>query len=297
MKENMGNMDIAFPNLGIYLENVPKEFHVFGFMIAYYGVIIGIAVMLGFALVLKQAKLDGQDPEMYWDFSIYAIIFSIIGARVYFVIFTWDSYQGNLLDMINIRGGGLAIYGAVIAAFLTALIYTKIKKISLLRLLDVGVTGLLIGQIIGRWANFINREAFGGYTDNLFAMRIPLYQVRFQDISTDIAQNIVEGTNYIQVHPTFLYESLGNVVVLTFILLYRKHKKFTGELTLLYLGGYGLVRFFVEGLRTDQLILGSTGIAVSQLLGLLLFFISCGIGIVVRLNMHKNKIIKKIEET
>jgi len=147
---------------------------------------------------------------------------------------------------------------------------------------DVAVLGLLVGQIIGRWGNFMNREAFGGYTDGLFAMQLPIEAVRQSDISADIAAHIVDGANYIQVHPTFLYESSLNLILLLVLWFYRKHKKFDGDMMLIYLGGYGIIRFFVEGLRTDQLQIGSTGIAVSQMLGILLFVLALGTQIIVR---------------
>lgn len=273
MQEIMNVGDIAFPHLHIYLQNVPKTFSVFGFQIAFYGLIIGIGVMLGVLMAVHEAKVSGQNPDIYWDFAIYAIIFSILGARIYYVVFAWDTYKDNLLSIFNIRGGGLAIYGAVIGAFLTAGIYCYIKKVSFLQLCDTGVMGLILGQIIGRWGNFMNREAFGQYTDSLLAMRLPVEAVRPWDISESISANMVAGTNYIQVHPTFLYESFWNLLILGLLLLYRKHKKFQGEVTLLYLGGYGLGRCWIEGLRTDQLLIPHTQVAVSQVLaGVLVVF-------------------------
>ena len=238
MKEMMGNGDIAFPNLGIYLENVPKSFSVFGFDVTYYGLIIGLGILMGILLATIIAKRSGQDPDLYWDFSIYVIISSIIGARLYYVAFTWDNYKDDLLSIFNTRQGGLAIYGGVIAAFITLAVYAKIKKSSFLLMSDTAVPGLLLGQLIGRYGNFMNREVFGGYSDNLFAMRLPIEAVRQSDITQDIASRIVEGTNYIQVHPTFLYESLWNLMILVIVLLYWKHKKFNGEICLIYLGGY-----------------------------------------------------------
>lgn len=273
MQEIMNVGDIAFPHLHIYLQNVPKTFSVFGFQIAFYGLIIGIGVMLGVLMAVHEAKVSGQNPDIYWDFAIYAIIFSILGARIYYVVFAWDTYKDNLLSVFNIRGGGLAIYGAVIGAFLTAGIYCYIKKVSFLQLCDTGVMGLILGQIIGRWGNFMNREAFGQYTDSLLAMRLPVEAVRPWDISESISANMAAGTNYIQVHPTFLYESFWNLLILGLLLLYRKHKKFQGEVTLLYLGGYGLGRCWIEGLRTDQLLIPHTQVAVSQVLaGVLVVF-------------------------
>ena len=146
----MDLMDIAFPNLGIYLRNVPKSFEVFGFTIALYGVIIGIGVIL---MAARLAKISGQNPDLYWDFSIYAVIFSVIGARIYYVIFNWDRYRNDLLSIINTREGGMAIYGGVIAAFLTAFVYAKVKKQNFFLMADTGVVGLALGQAIGRWGN------------------------------------------------------------------------------------------------------------------------------------------------
>lgn len=288
MQDMMNAGDIAFPNLGIYLENVPKNFTVFGFTIAFYGVIIGIGMMAGLMMALREAKVSGQDPEIYWDFFLYAVIFSIIGARIYYVVFAWDYYKDNLLSIFNTRNGGLAIYGAVIAAFLTLLVYSRVKKTNFMQMADTGVLGLILGQIIGRWGNFMNREAFGEYTEGLFAMRLPVAAVRANEITEKMADHLTEGINYIQVHPTFLYESLWNLGILVLMLLYRKHKRFHGEICLFYLGGYGIGRFWIEALRTDQLRWGHTDIAVSQVLGLVLFLAAVAIDIVVRLRM-KNK--------
>lgn len=267
----MEAMDIAFPNLGIYLHNMPKGFSVFGFEITLYGVLIGIGMLAGILLAAHQAKVAGQNPDIIWDFAIYAIVFSIVGARLYYVAFEWDMYKDDLLSIFNTRQGGLAIYGGVIAAFLTLFIYARLKKQNPFWIMDACVPGLILGQAIGRWGNFTNREVFGEYTDNLFAMRLPIEAVRARDISENVASHIVEGTNYIQVHPTFLYESLWNVGTLVFLLLYRRHKKFEGELALYYLAGYGLGRAWIEGIRTDTLFIPGTTVPVSQVLAVVLF--------------------------
>ncbi len=289
MIESMNSADIAFPNLGIYLENVPKNFSIFGFSIAFYGLIIGIGVIAGIAMAAREAKLTGQNPDDYWDFAIYAIIFSIIGARLYYVIFSWDHYKNNLLEILNLRKGGLAIYGAVIAAFTTLYIYTRIKKKSFCQMADTAVLGLVLGQIIGRWGNFMNREAFGDFSNGLLAMALPIDAVRQHEITANHWANVAEGANYIMVHPTFLYESLWNLGVLAVLLLYRKHKKFEGEISLMYLAGYGIGRFFIEGLRTDQLLLPVIGLPVSQLLGITLFVVCTITIIVIRTMMKKEK--------
>lgn len=289
MPDMMGQMDIAFPNLGIYLGNVPKNFEVFGFTIALYGVIIATGMMIAVSAVARIAAKEGLVADEIWNVSIWVIVFSILGARAYYVIFSWDEYKNNFAEIINIRNGGLAIYGGIIAGFCTFAIYSRIKKLNFLRYTDVIVNGLLIGQILGRWGNFTNREAFGEYTNSLFAMRIPLVMVRSVDITPLMSQHILPGINYIQVHPTFLYESFCNLCILILLIMYRKSKKaftisefrakkeevkksrFDGEIMLMYLGGYGIARFFIEGLRTDQLQIGSSGIAVSQMLGIILF--------------------------
>lgn len=291
MLDIMGNMDIGFPNLGLYLKDLPSGFSVFGFWIAFYGICIAIGVMAGILMAARMAKVTGQNPEIYWDFAIYAIIFSVIGARLYYVAFEWDYYKNDLMQIFNTRNGGLAIYGAVIGAFLTGFVYCKIKKLNPLQIIDTGVYGLILGQAIGRWGNFFNREVFGGYTDGLFAMRIPVSAVRDRsDITADIAAHMSESTNYIQVHPTFLYESVWNLLVLGAMLLYRKRQKFHGEIMLLYLGGYGLGRFIIEGIRTDRLLIPGTDIAVSQLLALICFVGAIIADVVVRIVLKKKGI-------
>lgn len=259
---------IDFPNIGIHLESVGDHITVFGFDIAYYGIIIGIGILVGLLIAVAEAKRTGQKEEDYYDLAIYAVIFAIIGARAYYVIFSWDMYKDDLLSILNIRQGGLAIYGGVIAAVITVLIFARIKKLSAPLLMDTAGFGLVAGQMIGRWGNFFNREAFGEYTDSLLAMQLPVDAVRSSDITELMREHMetVDGVSYIQVHPTYLYESLWCMMVLIIMLLYRKHKKFDGEVFLVYLLGYGLGRVWIEGLRTDQLLLPVVGLPVSQIL-------------------------------
>lgn len=268
--------DISFVNLGITIPHLRNSITVFGFRIAFYGIIIGIGMLAGIWIAQRDAKRRGQDPEIYLDFVLYAIIFSIIGARLYYVAFEWDAYKNDLSQIFNLRAGGLAIYGGVIAAALTLFIYTRIRKISFFSMADTGCLGLVTGQMIGRWGNFFNCEAFGGYTESLFAMRIRRALVNENMISKQLLEHLIveNGVEYIQVHPTFLYESLWNLGLLIFMLWYRKRKRFDGELLWIYLLGYGLGRSWIEGLRTDQLLLGGTGIAVSQALSMFLMLIA-----------------------
>lgn len=260
--------DISFPHLGIYLDHVGKSISIFGFEIAYYGIIIGCAILIGFLIATSEAKRTRQNPEDYLDMGIIGVIAGIVGARVYYVIFSWDMYKDNLLHIFNLREGGLAIYGGVIGAVLAVFILAKVKHLSPFQILDTVAMAILNGQMLGRWGNFFNREAFGDYTDSLFAMRLPLDAVRSGDVTERMRQHIerIDGVSYIQVHPTFLYESLWCCVLLIILALYRKHKKYEGELFLLYIFGYGLGRVWIEGLRTDQLLLPGIGLPVSQLL-------------------------------
>lgn len=300
--------NINFPNLGLELNNVPSGFTVFGFYIAFYGVVIATGMILGVLMAQWQAKRTGQNPELYLDFALYAIILSVIGARIYYVAFAWDEFKADPIQIINLRTGGLAIYGGVITAVITGLVYCRIKKVSFGLLGDTGMLGMLVGQIIGRWGNFFNKEAFGKYTDGLFAMQLDINAVssdytcslatltnRYAD-RPDALERIIEirnntklidGITYIQVHPTFLYESIWNLILLICLIFYSKHKKFNGEILLLYLAGYGLGRVWIEGLRTDQLFLWNSPIAVSQLLSALLVVVSILIIAIIRIRLKK----------
>lgn len=280
--------EIAFPNLGIYLHNVPRSFSVFGFTIAFYGLIIGIGVMAGLLAVTRIAKKTGQNPDDYWDLAIWGILFGVVGARLYYVAFSWDDYKDNLLNIFKLRSGGLAIYGGVIAAYITLYVWCRIKKKSMALVGDTAMPGLILGQAIGRWGNFMNREVFGDYYNGLFSMQLPVSDVRDpSDITEKIASHIPAGANYINVHPTFLYESVWNLLVFVLLLVYRKHKKFDGEICLLYLGGYGIGRFIIEGIRTDTLFVPGTTVPVSQVLALGMVVAAIGIDILVRVRLKK----------
>ena len=291
----MGEMDIAFPNLGIYLRNVPKTIMIGNFGIALYGVVIAIGMMLGLVLAARIAKKSGLDPDVIWDLAAPLIIFSILGARIYYVIFMWDFYKNDPIQILNIRGGGLAIYGGIIAGAITLYIYCKVKRQKFPLILDTVIYGLLVGQILGRWGNFFNREVFGEYTNNLLAMRIPVSMVRERDISPLIAAHMTEGTNYIQVHPTFLYEGMWNLALLVLLLLYREHKKFDGEIALLYFAGYGIGRAWIESIRTDQLYITGTKIPVSMVLGIVMAIVAIAANLIIRNRLGRKE--RAVEDT
>ncbi len=270
--------EIWFPHLGIMIEKLDRAaFTFFGRDVYWYGIFIGMGVVLGVLLAMHEAKRTGQSKDTYLDFTLYAMIFSVIGARLYYVLFSWDYYSQHPEKIFAIREGGLAIYGGVIAGVLTAMVYCKKKKLNFWQFTDTVAPSLILGQAIGRWGNFFNREAFGRYTDGLFAMRYQLSQVRQSDVTADILQNLVhvDGVDYIQVHPTFLYESFWSICVMLLLLWLQRHKKFDGQVCAVYFFGYALGRVWIEGLRTDQLQIG--GFAVSQVLSAALILASLGL--------------------
>lgn len=265
---------ITFPNLGLTFESLSRvAFTIFGVDIYWYALLVTLGIVAGvFFGGWFAPKKTGQNPTLYLDYALIAVPVCIIGARLFYVIFAWDENWG-FMDIFAIRDGGLAIYGVVIAAIVSAIIYTKIKKVNFFLFADTGIVGLIIGHAIGRLGNFVNREAFGDFYNGRFAMEIRIDQVHNTgNITQAMRENLVlrGGMEYISVHPTFLYEATVNIALFVFLNIYRKHKKFNGELLAYYFLVYGTVRFFIEGLRTDQLILGQTGLPVSQLVSALL---------------------------
>lgn len=287
------NTTIRFPHLGLTL-NPGKSFTVFGIEIAYYGVIIALGMLAGALVAYREAKKTGQKVDDYIDFTLYTLIAAIIGARIYYVIFEWDYYSAHPLEIFNLRAGGLAIYGGVLASVLTLFIFTKVKKLKFWLMADTAVQGLIIGQIIGRWGNFFNREAFGGYTDSLFAMQLPVSEAK--GITQELIEHLVtiDGVSYVQVHPTFLYEGTWNLLLFIGICLYKRHKKFDGEIFAIYLMGYGVGRFIIEGLRTDQLVIKALGgIAASQVLSIILIILAAAFVIYNRVQLKKRTPVTK----
>ena len=284
---------IVFPNLGITIQSLSRvAFSPFGFDIYWYAIMVTLGIVAGvyFGAVFAP-KRTGQNPETYLDFALIVVPACIIGARIFYVIFAWDE-GWNFMRIFAIRDGGLAIYGVVIAAIVTAFIYTKVKKLSFLKFADTGIVGLIIGHAIGRIGNFINREAFGDFYNGLFAMELRIDQVYRQDtITQTMLDNTVQrgGMTYISVHPTFFYEAAILLMLFIILNIYRKHKKFDGELLAYYFVVYGTARFFIESLRTDQLILAGTNLPVSQLVSALLALTGLAILVVGFIKHFKNK--------
>lgn len=265
--------EVWFPNLNIKIYNLPRvAFSMFGIEIYWYAIIILIGVVTGLLVVTKEAQKTGQNKELYSDFFLYTFPLAIIGARLYYVAFSNTSFN-SIIDIFNIRQGGLAIYGGIIVSIISAFVFCKVKKINLYIFCDTAILGLIIGQAIGRWGNFVNREAFGGYTESLFALRYLRDQVGH--IPSSLIENIINinGIEFIQVQPTFLYESIWNFLVFSFLIIYKRHKKFDGEILMLYFVGYGLGRALIENLRTDQLLLSISGLPVSLVISIIITII------------------------
>ncbi len=284
--------DACFPNLGLVFQNLERTaVSLFGFNIYWYGVFICIAVIVGHTLLYHNAKKTNQDPDVYLDFAFWGIISGIIGARTYYLIFN----EKSLKNFFAFREGGLAIYGGVIAMIIAVAVYTRIKKLNFLQFTDTYAPPLLLGQAIGRLGNFVNREAFGRSTKSFFALMYKAEEVNNLKISGDTALYLgktqypitwIQNTAYISVHPTFLYELSCNLCIVVFMLLYMKHKKFEGEMSALYFICYGSCRFFIESLRTDQLMIG--GVPVSMLFSAIMVILS----ILFIVFMRKRKAIK-----
>lgn len=255
---------IGFPNLGIGDFNPPDGFELFGIEIKFYGVIIAVGLLLAVLYAMRRAKEFGLTSDDILDIVLIGAPCGIIGARLYYVL----SNEMPVSQWLNIRDGGLAIYGGVIASVGAVVLFcllSKKRRTKLLPCMDVAGLGFLIGQAIGRWGNFFNREAFGGYTDGLFAMR--LSESRLHGLADGAQKALLEGNavgGFIQVQPTFLYESAWNAAGFVLLHFLSKKRKFDGQVFLYYLAWYGLGRVYIEGMRTDSLMQG--GIRISQLL-------------------------------
>ena len=272
---------VEFPGLGITLDVNPIAFSIFSKPIYWYGIFISLAFIATIYLALKQCDNFGISQDDILDMSLFAGPIGIVGARLYYVIFSWDNYSDDFLEIFKIWNGGLAIYGGIIAGVITAYIFAKVRKIKPLKLFDFAIIYIPLAQGIGRWGNFFNQEAFGNNTSLPWGMtsesvRNYLSTLTLQGINVDPLK---------PVHPTFFYEFILDICIFFILLSHRKNKKADGEVFLLYLALYGLGRFFIEGLRTDSLMLGS--IRISQLLSVLLFILATILIIVIRFRASK----------
>lgn len=285
---------IRFPNMGFEIF-CPKEIFIGNFSIALYGITMALSMICGALIAYYEAKRTGQKVDDYVDYTLFGILGGVVGARIYYVAFEWDQYKNNLLDIFNLREGGIAIYGGVIGAVTVAIIFCKLKKMKFWKFADTAVLGLLLGQIIGRWGNFFNREAYGCFTYSflgfeknvsdigvfkLLTMQVPSKYA----VGDGLTTSIVNGQyQYVNVVPTFFLESILNLTLLILLIVFRDKKKFYGETFCRYIMGYGVIRFFIEGFRTDQLRIGD--VAVSQVLSIVLFVAALAFVIVKRIKL------------
>lgn len=269
------DMSVRFPNLGIDFGYVAKSVHIFGFEITIYGILIAVGMLLGISFVVLEAKRHGQNQDFYLDTMIISLIAGVIGARLFYAVFSWELFRDNIMEIFNTRGGGLALYGGILGGTVAAAIFCRIKKQPFWLIADDISMGLLLGQVIGRWGDFFNRESFGEYTDSLFAMQLPLSSVHAGEVTSSMRENLlaIDGVSYIQAHPAFLYESIWCLLLLVLLLLRRHKKRFDGEIFMIYLAGYGFGRFFIELLRTDKLLIPGTKIGVCVVVSAALFLL------------------------
>lgn len=255
----MRDAAISFPMLGDLTMNPPASFTFLGREIYWYGVLLALAFLAVLAWVVTHAKNFGIAKDDVYDEAIGCIIFGVLGCRIYYVIFQWDYYSQHLNEIIRVWDGGIAMYGGIIAAVLFLVFFTRKRKISLGAILDADASGMLLGHCIGRWGNFINREAFGVETDAFCRMGLTR-----------------PGQETVYVHPTFLYESLWTITGFFLLNLYlrKKGRRYDGQAFLMYICWYGLGRAMIEGLRTDSLFLIPGVIRASQALGLATFLVT-----------------------
>ncbi len=285
---------VEFPGLGglkIVIDRI--AFVIFGLPVYWYGIILAFSFLLAVLLALRKSREFGIEPENILDMVLFAAPAAIIAARLFYVVFSWGDFKNNLLEVFNTRNGGLAIYGAVIGASVVVYFFTKKRKINVLKLFDFCVPYLILAQSIGRWGNFVNQEAFGTNTSLPWGMSGDVIRKELEFNADNLASGGIVVDPSMPVHPTFLYESLWNLAVFALLIWFRKRKKLEGEVLFLYIIFYGAGRAWIEGLRTDSLMLGIFRISqvialLSAVLFLILFFVR-------RARASKKEILEQIE--
>lgn len=288
-------MSVRFPNLGLEFEYVPVSVRVFGFEITFFGILLAVGMLLGMVFVVLEAKRKKQDANLYLGMMIFGLAGGFIGARFFYVLLSWSVYKTDIMKVFDTRSGGMVFYGGLLGGVLAAAIFCRIKKAAFMEMADVAVKGLLIGQIIGRWGNFFNRESFGEYTSNVLTMQLPLSNVRAGEVTPWMRENLVtiDNVSYIQATPLFLYESIWCLLLLLLLFVWNRRKLFAGEIFMRYLAGYGFGRFFIEWIRTDKMFLPGTDIAVNQAISAGLFLLFTVVVIVKRIMAKKRAVLEK----
>lgn len=284
-------MSIRFPKLGIVFEYVIRAFRIHEFELSVYGILIAIGMLAGLMVMLLEVKRAKENPDHYLVMTIFSVLGGLAGARLFYVMFSWKQFQNNLMEIFCIKDGGMAVYGAIFGGTLAIVLYARLKKMNFLRMADFACIGMLIGQIIGRWGDFFNRESFGEYTDCIFSMLLPLASVRSSEVTSLMRENLItiDSVSYIQVHPTFFYESVWCLFLLLVLLGYKRKKKFQGEIFMRYLAGYGFGRFWIEYLRTDGLMIPGIKVSASLVISAGLFIVFGTVATVERAMMKKRE--------
>ncbi len=284
------DMSIRFPGLKLVLDYVPKSFEIFGFEITIYGVLIAVGMLLGIFFVVLEARRNHEEPDAYLDLAIITLITGVIGARLLYAAFSWSLYKNDPGQILNVRSGGMLFYGGLLGGVLGGIVYCRIRKKSFWKMADLACMGILIGQIIGKWGSFFNRESFGEDVDNILSMQLPLTAVRAGEVTTTMRENLqmVDGVSCILVQPLFLYESLWCLLVLMMLMMHLRRRVFQGEIFLRYLAGYGLGRFVIQWMRTDKVFFPGTEIDVSLVISGVLFVL-CTVIVTVKIVMAKKR--------
>ena len=289
------DMSIRFPGLGIEFEYVIRSFRINRLEISIYGLLAAAGMLIGLAFMLLEAKRAKENLNQCLMTFIWSVLGGVIGARLFYAAFAWKLFKGDWLEVFRIDHGGLSIYGAILGAVIAVYLYCCVRKVIFAKMADYAAIALVTGQMIGRWGDFFNRESFGEYTDWMFGMQLPLASVRTSEVTSLMRENLVtmDGVSYVQVHPTFLYESIWCGLLLLVLLAYMRRKKFHGEIFMRYLAGYGFGRFFIEYLRTDNVVIRGVGISVSMLISATLFCVFGTMAAIERSMMKKREKLRK----
>lgn len=266
-------MSVRFPHLGISLEHVEKSITILNFEITFYGIVIAVAMLAGIGIALLAAGRSGQEPDTCLRMLLWAVILGVIGARIWYVLCSWDLYREDLAQIFRLREGGMSLYGGILGGTAGMLLYCRHRKIPAGPLADACSVGLAVSILIGWWGNFFSRDMAGTYTDSLFAMQIPAAAVSPEELTRTLQEHltVVNGTEYVQAHPLFLYGFLWYLALALLLSWYRRKKKFPGEVYLVFLAGCGLGGIWMESLREGTALLPGTDLPVSQAAGILLF--------------------------
>ena len=285
------DMSIRFPGAGLVFPYIVKTIRIFRLDVSCYGILIAMGMVLAMAFVVLEARRSHENPNHYLDVILAGTVLGIAGARAYYIAFYWSLYKSDPRRVLDIRSGGLAFYGGLLGGILALLIVCAIcREASFWKMADTLSLGMLLGQCIGRWGDFFNRSSFGEYTEWPVAMQLPLSAVHSSEVTTLMRENLVqiEGASYVQVHPTFLYESIWCLLLLIILLFLRRRKLFDGEIFFRYLAGYGFGRAFIEFLRTDRMLIPGTDIPINMIVSGALFVIGTLV-LFIRRGMEKKR--------